>query len=34
MLAVVMALTPANFHKSMATHAGHTECQDVYRPST
>ena len=34
MLAVVMALTPADFHKSMTTHADHTIWQDVYRPST
>jgi motility quorum-sensing regulator/GCU-specific mRNA interferase toxin len=34
MLAVVMALTPAEFYKSMTTHADHTVWQDVYRPST
>ena len=34
MLAVVMALTPVDFHKSMTTHADHTVWQDVYRPST
>ena len=34
MLAVVMALTPADFYKSMTTHADHTVWQDVYRPST
>lgn len=34
MLAVVMALTPANFYKSMTTHADHTIWQDVYHPST
>lgn len=34
MLAVVMALKPADFHKSMTTHADHTIWQDVYRPST
>ncbi|MCW5238583.1 type II toxin-antitoxin system MqsR family toxin [Verminephrobacter eiseniae] len=34
MLAVVMALTPANFYKSMTTHADHPVWQDVYRPST
>ncbi len=34
MLDVVMALTPADFHKSMTTHADHTIWQDVYRPST
>ena len=34
MLAVVMALTPEDFYKSMTTHADHTVWQDVYRPST
>ncbi len=34
MLAVVMALTPADFYKSMTTHADHTIWQDVYRPDT
>lgn len=34
MCAVVLALTPANFYKSMTTHADHTVWQDVYRPST
>jgi len=34
MLAVVLALTPADFHKSMTTHADYTIWQDVYRPST
>ncbi|WP_312924725.1 type II toxin-antitoxin system MqsR family toxin [Stutzerimonas nitrititolerans] len=34
MLAVVMELTPADFYKSMTTHADHTIWQDVYRPST
>lgn len=34
MLAVVMALTPADFYKSMTTHADHTIWQDVYRPTT
>lgn len=34
MMAVVMALTPADFYKSMTTHADHTIWQDVYRPST
>lgn len=33
-LAVVMALTPADFYKSMTTHADYTVWQDVYRPST
>jgi len=31
---VVMALTPADFHKSMTTHADHRVWQDVYRPTT
>ncbi len=34
MLDVVMALTPADFYKSMTTHADHTVWQDVYHPST
>jgi len=34
MLAVVTALTPADFFKSMTTHADHTVWQDVYRPRT
>lgn len=34
MLAVLMALTPADFYKSMTTHADHEIWQDVYRPST
>jgi motility quorum-sensing regulator/GCU-specific mRNA interferase toxin len=34
MLAVVMSLTPADFYKSMTTHADHAVWQDVYRPST
>lgn len=34
MLAVLIALTPADFYKSMTTHADHTVWQDVYRPST
>jgi motility quorum-sensing regulator/GCU-specific mRNA interferase toxin len=34
MLAVLMALTPADFCKSMTTHADQTVWQDVYRPST
>ena len=34
MLAVVMALTPADFYKSMTTHVDHTIWQDVYRPHT
>lgn len=34
MLEVVMALTTADFYKSMTTHADHTVWQDIYRPST
>ena len=34
MLTVAMALTEADFHKSMTTHADHTAWQDAYRPST
>ena len=34
MLAVLMALTGADFHKSMTTHADHRVWQDVYRPVT
>ncbi|MHB1052433.1 MAG: type II toxin-antitoxin system MqsR family toxin [Thiobacillus sp.] len=34
MLAVVLALGPADFYKSMTTHADHAIWQDVYRPST
>lgn len=34
MLAVVAALTPADFYKSMTTHADYTVWQDVYRPNT
>lgn len=34
MLAVVMALTPADFYKSMTTHTDHKVWQDVYHPST
>ena len=34
MLAVVMALTSADFHKSMTTHADHRVWQDVSRPLT
>lgn len=33
-LAVVMALTATDFHKSMTTHADHRIWQDVYRPTT
>ena len=34
MLAVVLALEPGDFYKSMTTHADHTIWQDVYRPKT
>lgn len=34
MLEVLLALDPADFYKSMTTHADHTVWQDVYRPST
>jgi motility quorum-sensing regulator/GCU-specific mRNA interferase toxin len=34
MLAVVMALTTADFYKSMTSYGDHTVWQDVYRPST
>jgi motility quorum-sensing regulator / GCU-specific mRNA interferase toxin len=34
MLAVVLALMPSDFYKSMTTHADHTVWQDVYRPSS
>jgi motility quorum-sensing regulator/GCU-specific mRNA interferase toxin len=34
MLAVILALTPADFYKSMTTHHDHTIWQDVYRPTT
>lgn len=33
-LAVVLALTPKDFYKSMTTHADHRVWQDVYRPTT
>ena len=33
-VATVQALTPADFYKSMTTHADHRIWQDVYRPST
>ena len=33
-VSVVMALAPADFYKSMTTHADHTVWQDVYRPNT
>ena len=34
MLAVVRSLTPADFYKSMTTHADHRIWQDVYRSRT
>ncbi len=34
MIAVVMTLTQADFHKSMTTHADRRIWQDVYRPIT
>ena len=34
MCAVVLALTSANFYKSMTTHADHRIWQDVYRAMT
>ena len=34
MVAVIAALTPADFYKSMTTHADHRIWQDVYRPRT
>lgn len=34
MLAVILGLTPADFYKSMTTHADHRVWQDVYRPKT
>ena len=33
-VSVVKALTPADFYKSMTTHADHRIWQDVYRPAT
>lgn len=33
-VAILLALTPADFHKSMTTHADHRIWQDVYRPHT
>ena len=33
-LAIVLALEPADFYKSMTTNADHKVWQDVYRPST
>jgi len=34
MLDVVRGLRPADFYKSMTTHADHRTWQDVYRPTT
>jgi motility quorum-sensing regulator/GCU-specific mRNA interferase toxin len=34
MLAVILALRPSDFYKSMTTHADHRVWQDVYRPTT
>ena len=34
MLAVIQGLNPADFYKSMTTHADHKVWQDVYRPKT
>ncbi len=34
MIAIVLALTPKDFYKSMTTHADHRVWQDVYRPTT
>lgn len=34
MLAVVLALAPTDFYKSMTTHVDHRIWQDVYRPNT
>jgi motility quorum-sensing regulator / GCU-specific mRNA interferase toxin len=34
MAAVIQALMPGDFYKSMTTHADHTIWQDVYRPAT
>lgn len=33
-VSVIMALAPADFYKSMTTHADHRIWQDVYRPTT
>ena len=33
-LNVIQAMTSADFHKSMTTHADHRVWQDVYRPMT
>lgn len=34
MIGVVLALTSADFYKSMMTYADHSIWQDVYRPKT
>ncbi len=34
MCAVIMALTPASFYKSMTTHADHRIWQDIYHAKT
>lgn len=34
MCSIVLALTPADFYKSMTTHADHTVWQDVYHATT
>jgi motility quorum-sensing regulator/GCU-specific mRNA interferase toxin len=34
MVAIVKALRPTDFHKSMTTHGDHRIWQDVYRPAT
>ncbi len=34
MVGIVLALTPADFYKSMTTYANHTIWQDVYHPRT
>lgn len=34
MLVVIMALTHADFYKSMTAHSDHRVWQDVYRPTT
>ena len=33
-VSVIMALTAADFYKSMTTHTDHRAWQDVYRPAT
>ena len=33
-VSVINALSPADFYKSMTTHADHRIWQDVYRPTT